>query len=460
MFKYFKILGIIGVGGCMISKKRIVFLALLFFGCLFFTLICNPLNLDEVWNYGFSYNIYSGLIPYQDFNMVIPPFYPFFMSLFFHLFSSGILAMHIVNAIIVCVSLYLLFLLLDKRAYLVLLFFFFPVVVVFPNYNFFLVFLVILLIHLEKLAQKNNQYHLLIGFILGLAILTKHTVGICLVLPSLYYWADKKLLYKRLVGIFLPLLVFLLYLFFSETFMSFFDLCVLGLLDFTGNWKGLNIYFLFYVVLLIGNIYLIKKDTKNIVCYYILAFGSILIPIFDIYHFVCYWLIYLIMILPKIKKDYVQYFLLTSVTLVILACLLFFSYCGDGKIIYPNDLSKFEYRFINEKNLKFTKEVLHYIQNNPSKEIIFLDPNAYYFRLILGQECGYLDLINTGNWGYHGSQKLLKDVSEKKKNVLFFIDYNSFVGYDQADKRALEYVMTQYKEIEVIGIYHVYSTES
>ena len=91
--------------------KRYKSLALIIFLFLLFNLILFPTNLDEIWNYGFSHNLYSGLIPYKDFNMVITPFYPFIMSLGFHIFGSSMLVFHIEHAIILiclCVLLFLL----------------------------------------------------------------------------------------------------------------------------------------------------------------------------------------------------------------------------------------------------------------------------------------------------------------------------------------------------------------
>ena len=49
---------------------KYLFLALII---LLFQIIA-PLNLDEIWNYGFVHNLVTGLEPYKDFNMVIPPF--------------------------------------------------------------------------------------------------------------------------------------------------------------------------------------------------------------------------------------------------------------------------------------------------------------------------------------------------------------------------------------------------
>ena len=53
------------------EKYQILELIIIFILTLLFNLICNKLTNDEIWNYGFIYNISTGLIPYKDFNMII-----------------------------------------------------------------------------------------------------------------------------------------------------------------------------------------------------------------------------------------------------------------------------------------------------------------------------------------------------------------------------------------------------
>ena len=63
---------------------------------------------DTYVNYGFSYAILQGEIPYIDFNLVIPPFSPFFYSIFL-IFSKSILCFYLGQAILLAVLFYILF---------------------------------------------------------------------------------------------------------------------------------------------------------------------------------------------------------------------------------------------------------------------------------------------------------------------------------------------------------------
>lgn len=441
-----------------VKLKPILKYTFLFFLFFLFTLICMPINLDEVWNYGFSYNIYQGLLPYKDFNMVLTPFYPFFMSLFLHLFGSGIVTMHFINAIFLCICCYLLFQLFDKKAYLIIFFFFFPYCLVFPNYNMFLIFLTILLIYLEKkeIEAPNKKLDYIIGIVLGCSILTKQTVGICLLLPSIICQRKQKKLQKRVIGLSIPLLIFFLYLLGTNTLKEFIDLCILGLIDFSGNSKGINLFAIISFILIIMNINWIRKE-KNIVNYYVLSFTSILIPICDPYHFFAYFAIYLLMIIPRIKKDYINYALLSITSIIILGGMNFYYYTGGKKVTYPNNLHNFEYRLVSYDNLIFTKQVLTFIQKEQKKgnEIVLLNANAYYFKLINQDSIHYIDLINHGNWGYHGSDKLLNKL-KNKKNTIYLINQDDFDPRSQIDKKALNYVVKNYQKTQKIGCFDIY----
>ena len=430
------------------SLILIIFLFLLF---LLFNLILFPTNLDEIWNYGFSHNLYSGLIPYKDFNMVITPFYPFIMSLGFHIFGSSMLVFHIEHAIILICLCVLLFLLIDKKAWFIVALMLFPVNVSFPSYNIFLYFLLVLIIYLEK--EKRSDY--LIGFLLGLCVLTKHSVGLCLLLPSLYYIKDLKKVGRRFLGFIVPLFVFIIYLIITKSMIPFIDLCILGLFDFASeNGKAFNIYFLLFIIMIGITIYFIVKDRKNLVNYYVLAFYSIMIPLFDIYHFMVAFLAFLILILSKVKKDIIKPGLF-GISIILFSAVLLMDSRFKSKIIYPNNIKHFEYRFIDYDSILFTNKVNDYIKKNSDREFVFLNSNGYYFRLINDMKISYIDLINAGNFGYNGSDKLLKEI-KKRKNYIFLVDKSELSPIKQSDKQALNYVIDNGKKIGNIDFFDIY----
>ena len=53
--------------------KYVLLFIFLFIVFLVWELFAVELYADEVWNYGFAYSISRGLVPYLDYNMIVPP---------------------------------------------------------------------------------------------------------------------------------------------------------------------------------------------------------------------------------------------------------------------------------------------------------------------------------------------------------------------------------------------------
>ena len=434
-------------------KKTKIFVKyfLLFFFFLFWNLIVQPINLDEIWNYGFAHNIYNGLIPYKDFNMIITPLFPIIMSLPFYIFGSSLFVFHVEQAVLLIVMFYLLDSYLKEKSYLLLLFMIFPLSIAFPSYNLFLFLLFLIMVKLEDM--KANDY--LIGFVLACFILTKQTVGLLMLLPSLYYFKYPKKIVKRFIGCFIPIIFFIIYLLYFNSFFQFLDLCLFGLFDFVSNSKGVNIFF-FFSILMIGLIfYFIKKDKYNIKNYYLLSFFSIVLPLFDLYHFQIFFIAFLFVVFLETDfKIYLNIRLFVFLLLIGLSIINLY-YRIDGKVIYPNNIKYFEYRYLTGKYIQFSDSINQLIEKYDDKEIIFLSADGYYFNIINDLKIDYLDLINTGNWGYNGSEKLL-NVIKKKENCVFFVDKEEIGSNKQTDQNVLRYVIENGVILEKKGNYLIY----
>ena len=426
--------------------KYLLFI-LLFVFFLIFNLTVNPLNLDEIWSYGFSYNIVNGLIPYKDFNMVITPFYSMFMALFM-LINNSLLVFHIENSIIITLFVFITYKLIKEKVFLILPILIFPLNITFPNYNLFILFLFILLIYLEK----NNKSDLLIGIILSLVFLTKQSVGLFLIPVSLYYIGKKKNL-KRFIGFIIPNIIFIVYLLITNSYKEFIDLCFLGLLDFGKNNSNFNIFFVFIVLLVLLILYLVKKH-KKIEYYYLLGFISICIPLFDLYHFIIY-LIASIIVFYMNDNLYVFKPKLIGISLFIGLSFVYITRSNININNYPNKLNLFEYRYISKKNINYTNEIINYM-NKYNDKVMFIGPGAYYYKLVGNKKINDLDLINTGNYGYNGSNKLLNRVKNLDKDYVFFVDEDELGLGKQTDQELYKYIISNYKKIDKIKNYDIY----
>ena len=440
-------------------RKKILLGILLFILLFVFNLFIYPITLDEIWNYGFSYNILNGKIPYLDFNMVLTPLFSFIMTLPLMMFGNNILVFNIFNIFIILGCFLLLHKLIDDNMWLCALTFFIPFPILYPSYNLFLLFLFLYLIYLEK----NEKSDYLIGFIVGCLILTKQTVGVFLLLPCLlYYLKNKKKFISRLIGCIIPCSIFLIYLLITKSFMSFLDLCLFGLFDFAGNNSVTSKFSLFtFILICLVTIIFIVKEPKNIYNYYALMFYSISIPLFDAYHIGFQLFVFILLIFLKIKSILpVNSFLIFIIIYIGISIPYLLYDFKSYKIIYPNNINHFEYRYLVSNQVDFTNEVSNYIKKNKDYKYMFLDSNGYYFRIINDESASYLDLINMGNWGYNGSDKLINSIKKLPKNTRFFIDGVELVGQRQIDRRAIKYVIKHGKKVDKVGLYDIYILEN
>ena len=167
------------------NKFQILELIIIFIITLLFSLVCNRLQLDEIWNYGFAYNVSQGLIPYKDFNMVITPLFPLLGGIFLFIFGKNLVVFHILNSLICTTIFYYMKKFIPKSYYIV-----YTILLSysFPSYNIFCILLLYILMTMEN--KKANDY--IIGIILGLTFLTKQNIGIYLCLPTLFTKDIKK----------------------------------------------------------------------------------------------------------------------------------------------------------------------------------------------------------------------------------------------------------------------------
>ena len=384
--------------------------------------------------------------------MVITPLYPFIMALFL-LAYNNILILYIVNALVYTFIFYLLEFLIKEKTYLLFVFAFFPIPLVLLNYNSFLFLYLVLLLFLEESKYKYKDF--LIGIIIAFSILTKQSVGIFFIIPSIIFY-KKVDLKKRFVGFIIPCILFLIYLLISNSFYNFLNLCLFGLFDFTGNSNGINIVLLLFVIMLIVSILIVRKHPKDMIGYYVLSFYSIFIPLFDSYHFMFSFIGFLILVLyyydfKYIKKKIVFYgsYLLLTISFV---CM----YHVHDKIMYPNNLNHFEFRYLTRDNIENVNKISEFVKNN---KVIVYDARSYLYRIVNDQKIGYLDLVNHGNYGYNGSKKIIRDL-KKHKDYLILLNLEEKkvidAGRSHLDKDGFYYILKHGKKIGEIDQYTIY----
>lgn len=424
----------------MKSKKYIAIeLLCIFIVTLLYNLICNPVILDEIWNYGFTYNIANGLIPYKDFNMVITPSYPFLGALFLIIFGKSLLVYHIFNALICTGIFYFMKITLNKSYYIV---YSILLLVSLPNYSLFSILLLYIILYLED--NKNNDF--LIGIFIGLTFLTKQNIGIMFVLPSILTKKFKQIK-NRTIGFIIPNIIFFLYLIITDSLLSFIDYAFLGLSSFAEN----NILFSMWGTLtIIAIIYLIYQYviTKDIKVLYLLFFQIIAYPIFDTYHV-------LIPFIPVLGYFLSKLNLVVKVTQVafIIFISIVFAYninnILNGNNRFPNDTNVCKMRILDDNTISNIKEVSNYLKEN--KDVYIINDKAYVYKLESDIPINKFDLLNDGNLGKDGDIRLIKKIEYKcKEKVCTFLMREDEIYDDtltQTNRQIINYINDNYKKV-------------
>lgn len=438
-----------------------VLMFLLFFLCLQFFYSC--FLSDRMYNYGFSYAVSKGEVPYRDFNMIVTPVGAFLYAIPFLIFGSHMIVFNLFQALLLCVLFYFLFKLYDKKAwilFIVLLSFFpkpFPCIMS-HGYNFLLLLELVILLYLEK----NNKNDYLIGFIIGIAFLTKQTVGLALSLPSFYYlfkYKDYRKVFKR-AGTFLSInIVFVIYLLITNSFSQFIDLCFLGLFDFTKqNGTIFDVNFIIFLIEIICILVFIIKDKKNINNYYILAFSTIAIPLFDFWHVVLFTYAFLFLIVEKLRMREFKNIEFCCILLTYALPITLFILIYDFNLPELSNFKGIELSIISSDVKREFADISNYIDNNENKNIIILSNNTYFLKIINDLDITYYDLLNYGNHGYDGNNKIINRIkSEKNPTFIVNVDaYKEKSRRQQFNREIVKYVLDNYEQVEALDNYVIY----
>lgn len=434
-------------------KKIILEITIIFIITFFYNLICNHLvSSDEIWNYGFSYNIANGLIPYKDFNMVVTPFFPFLGSLFLIILGKNLVVFHIFNSIICTIIFYFIKKTTQYSYYLVYTLF---LSISLPNYSLFCVLLLFIIIDLEN----KNKNDFLIGFFLGITFLTKQNIGIFLFIPSLFT-KDLKKISRRIIGFIIPNLLLIIYLIITDSLYNFINYCFLGLFSFAKDNTNVQIYIIITVISILYLIYSYIKN-KNLQSLYILCFQIICYPLFDRYHVFLGFIPVLTLFLSKIKLK--KRIITITFYLFIIGIFSYNMYLIRNQTFeYPNNTNVYKYRLVNKNLIYNIKKISEYIKTI-NGNLFIINQNAYILKLEAKIPINNYDLLNNGNLGKDGEDKIIKELHNIcNKEQCTFLMYDKEINnstISQTNQKIIKYVSENYYKQEKILDLTVYRNE-
>ena len=428
---------------------------------LFFYILIIPYNMyfeDTIVNYGFSYALSIGEIPYKDFNLIIPLFSPFIYSIVL-LVNKSIISVFLLQSLFLTMLFNLMEKKLKNKIYLLflLILFNYPIGLVsflFPGYNFLLYLLLFLIIYLE---EYNKDY--LIGLLIGLAIITKHTIGIFFIIPSIiFYYKDYRKLLTRFITMLIPIFIFLIYLIITKSLNSFINLCILGLFDFASNNNHIN-YLLLGIALicLLYFIYITIIDRKNISNYYLLLSLLFIIPLVDQYHLSYLVISTLFIFINRLNiEKYYKSFIIIDLIIICLWTFIAFNYNDFRFISYKN----YPLRYLSDSWKSNYDGIDKFIKKNDNTVLFLLGTENYFYKITNNMKISYFDLPNYGNYGYDG-YSTMKGKIDNLDNTYFIINKSAFVNksFNQQYYKELVDYITKFKFVKKINNYEIYYKE-
>lgn len=475
-------------------------------------IILKPINnLDEIWNYNFARNIANGLVPYKDFNMLQMPLLPIICGVILKIFLNELIVMRIIAAFMCAGIIYFSYKILNKlnvkkEVSVICVFFlgwllkdYFCI-----DYNFATLFVTLIIINIEISSYKKNtnffylnlKTSLLIGVLAGLTLGFKQTSGLLICIATL----GNKLLFVRnknnfkiflkdflfrLIGILIPVILILLYLFATNSIQDFINYTIKGITSFSNSlsYKYLikpNAIGILSVLVPISIIYYWIKTIimeKNKEQYILLVYGLgifvIAFPISDNIHFLIgtepfiiliqseiYNLLYTLYkrFLSNTKIKFLVYFLMCFASSIVILGSIIFSvfnlihYYNQKELL--SELSHYKYITIDTRLEEQINRIDKYILNE-KKDIKILDATAAIYMIPINKYNKNYDMLLKGNLGENGEENLKQEIGESK-NTQYLILKDKFNKNWQTPLDVIEYVKTNKNKIGEIEIFDIY----
>lgn len=501
-------------------KKFCPIIVIMFF--IIFSFVLNkPLtSLDELWNYSFSKNIADGLLPYKDFNLVQTPFLFMVTSVFLKFMFDGLITTRILSTVLAVAILIMVYIILNKLIKNKYISFscasiigIFLIALFTLDYNFLVLLFGLIILNYElklkdeKLLKLNIKSDFLIGILAGLAIITKQSTGFLIAFVFVgYKWLlirDKKDLIvafrvslSRGLGVLAPVIIFLGYLFITDSFKDFINFCILGVSEFNNvvPYSSLIIdeessiplrilavmipvVIAYSIIYLIKNYKLPKEEDKNILILFVYGMANFIVafPISDRIHFLIGIVILIILTIyiistqfevknKSIKKGIEQSFMcLPYIFLVVFVLATFYNYykyiISDEK---SHNLEHFNYIRIDKATERTTKYVNSFIdeQTKSGNLVYIIDSDAVLYDIPRDKYNKYFNLLLKGNLGKNGSETVIEKIKQLDTNSMLLIRNEKYDLNWQTPEEIINYIKENYtKKIENIALFDLYIKE-
>lgn len=364
------------------------------------------------------------------------------------------------------------------------------------DYNYAILLITLLLIYIElKYKNYGTRYNLLIGLLAGVTILLKQSTGIIIsAITVLYLLLEKrdketlKAVAYRILGVLIPCVIFVIYLFLTNSVSSFIDYCILGIGTFKNSISYLKllrggdvIAFLGMIVpitiaiLFIVNVINIKrkviqaKESNLILFAFSLAQFTVVYPIADDIHFVIaafpailVALYYICKEIQEIKNIKMSIFIEHFMNIITISCvgILILQAINDIYLYTQTEksvLNHFSNIPISNTLQDRIIEVDAYIQDE-ERDVYILDSEAAVYMIPLDIYNKDIDMFLKGNLGSAGEEGKIEKIKDMKDAVILIKNDKMSLNW-QTPTKVIEYVKNNLEKIGTVSFFDVYITK-
>ncbi|MBQ8682004.1 MAG: hypothetical protein IJ509_03745 [Bacilli bacterium] len=456
-------------GEVVLSKrsKKIILGIILGVVTLLYSYYFRPIVDDELFNFGFAYNIMNGLVPYKDFNMIIPPLFSYILAGILKIFGAKLIVYHIVIVLIILLIFFISYSAIGNKAFMIYL-----LMLIYPytGYNMFCMGLLFILLYLEenkknrngkKLTQKSKikiKNDIIEPIIISMMFLSKQTLGL-LVIPSIIFSKNKK---KTISIYLLAIFGFLLYLILTGSLVEFFDYCLFGMFDFADkNSSAVRVLAVVEILIIIILGYF-SFTTKRKDLFFCLVFQVVALPIVDYVHFMISFIPVVYLLLKKIKNiPFVTLFGSSLIGSFFIAFNILVFITKDNYLFLGHyDVNNFmKGRVTYNLTEGYVFRAKEYLDKYEDYRPFILGHFSYLIKLNNNMPINKFDLINEGNMGYNGTQKYIDEIDNycKEEKCVFIINDNESDVVDiQTSGEILDYVSNNYRQVYCSSTFSVY----
>ena len=478
------------------------------------TVVMKPLsNLDEVWNFNIARCISNGLVPYKDISMVSTPLLGFIVAIPLKIFGQEMFFSRICAIIFGLICLFLLFKILKNIGIkkeisnlTVILALIVIVNYIAVDYNFFALILVLQIILIEIKAVKLEGWKLFladvaIGVLAGFTICTKQSIGLIISIISIFnpvfFIRHReqikeciKVIAKRIIGVCIPILTFVIYLCANGAFYGFFDYSVKGVKTFANalpyssllNANNVAcsilavivpiILVICAIVCIVAKIRKKEKSTLYILTVYSIGMFTIVFPISDNVHFAfavipsiilaVYGLKLVFGIITKKEEGHFKRTLtfinVISVLIILVGTLLVEVSSNEnlGKISKYDYQKHFKYIEISEGTNKSITTINDYTKSK-EKNVYILDVTSACYMIPMDRYNKNYDMLCVGNFGSRGEESIIEQI--KNEDALYLILRDEKYLNWQNPSKVRAYVLENMEFVESISIFDVYQNK-